>query len=185
MFIQTEETPNPHTMKFIPGVVVLENSSANFTEREQTSASPLAEVLFKIDDVRGVYFGHDFITVSKSSGVEWNILKPAILTTSMDHFVSGMPVMNDITKSAVTSNVSENDSELVKQIAELIETRVRPAVAQDGGDIVYKDFKDGIVYLELHGSCSGCPSSTATLKQGIENMLKHYVPEVVAVEAVQ
>ena len=134
--------------------------------------------------MKGVYFGHDFITVTKSPVVEWGILKPSILTTIMDHFISGMPVMNAVNSNKVASNVSENDSELVKQIVELIETRVRPAVAQDGGDIVYKDFRDGVVYLELHGSCSGCPSSTATLKQGIENMLKHYVPEVMAVEAV-
>ncbi len=184
MFIQTEETPNPETMKFIPGTEVMPEGTASFSKKEDAKASPLADALFTIDNVNGIFFGSDFITVTKSPTVEWDVLKPAILTTIMEHFVSGKPIINSGAKK-VESSSSDDSDPLVKQIKELIETRVRPAVAMDGGDIVFKDFSNGIVYLELHGSCSGCPSSTATLKQGIENMLKHYVPEVTSVEAVQ
>lgn len=182
MFIQTEQTPNPLTLKFLPGVTVMESGTAFLTSREEAKASPLALALFAIDGVEAVFLGSDFITVTRHNDFTWEVLKPMILTTVMDHFVAGKPVM----LSAVAAEAgNEGDSELVKQIRELIDTRVRPAVAQDGGDIVFRGFEDGIVKLELHGSCSGCPSSTITLKNGIENMLKHYVPEVVAVEAVQ
>ncbi len=183
MFIQTENTPNPEALKFIPGVPVLETGTATFTDAKAAKNSPLAEALFTVPEVRGIYLGADFITVTKSAESEWNLLKPSLLSIIMDHFVSGKPVILN-TDNAVESS-DGGDSEIVNQIKELIETRVRPAVAQDGGDIVFRGFDDGIVKLELHGSCSGCPSSTATLKDGIENMLKHYVPEVVGVEAVQ
>lgn len=182
MFIQTEATPNPLTLKFTPGVAVMETGTMFFTGRDDASISPLATALFDIEGVSAVFLGSDFITVTKDEGSHWEALKPIILTGIMDHFVSGKPVMNKTGETKTAG--SEDDSELVKQIKELIETRVRPAVAQDGGDIIYRGFENGIVQLELHGSCSGCPSSTVTLKNGIENMLKHYVPEVIAVEAV-
>ncbi|MFW0777868.1 MAG: NifU family protein [Rickettsiales bacterium] len=180
MFIQTESTPNPLTLKFLPGVEVMKSDTIFITTEEQAKTSPLAQSLFKVEGVSAVFFGSDFITVTKDDDSHWEALKPIILTTIMDHFVAGKPVMLEEKKAA--SN--EGDTELEKQIRELIDTRVRPAVAQDGGDIVFHGFEDGIVKLELHGACSGCPSSTVTLKNGIENMLKHYVPEVVAVEAV-
>lgn len=182
MFIQTEATPNPLTLKFIPGVEVMKTGTVFFTGREDASISPLASTLFDIDGVTAIFLGSDFITVTKDESSHWEALKPILLTAIMDHFVAGKPVMIKAGTAAPVSD--ENDSDLVKQIKELIETRVRPAVAQDGGDIIFHGFKDGIVTLELHGSCSGCPSSTVTLKNGIENMLKHYVPEVIAVEAV-
>lgn len=181
MFIQTESTPNPLTLKFIPGVVVLESGTAFFTSAEDAAISPLAVELFAIEGVTAIFLGSDFITVTKDEASDWNILKAPLLTSIMDFFVAKKPVMLS-TKKEVTA--SEDDSDLVKQIKELIETRVRPAVAQDGGDIIFHNFTDGIVQLELHGSCSGCPSSTITLKNGIENMLKHYIPEVIAVEAI-
>lgn len=181
MFIQTEATPNPLTLKFIPGVAVLESGTAFLTSAADAKQSPLAEALFRTPGVTAVFLGSDFITVTKTEDDSWDAMKPSLLTSIMDHFVAGKPVMLAGGAAAVSD---ENDSELVKQIKELIETRVRPAVAQDGGDIIFRGFHDGIVQLELHGSCSGCPSSTVTLKNGIENMLKHYVPEVVAVEAV-
>jgi len=180
MFIQTETTPNPLTLKFVPGVEVMKTGTAFLTSHEDAKQSPLAHALFHIDGVTAVFFGSDFITVTTDNADNWPALKPLLLAAIMDHFVAGKPVMLE-TK---TETASDNDSDLVKQIKELIETRVRPAVAQDGGDIIFRGFHDGIVQLELHGSCSGCPSSTVTLKNGIENMLKHYVPEVVAVEAV-
>ena len=181
MFIQTEATPNPLTLKFMPGVPVMETGTAFFTSAEDAKLSPLAEALFRNAGVTAIFLGADFVTVTKSVDDSWELLKPALLTGIMDHFVAGKPVM---LTPGIKAVVDENDSDIVKQIKELIETRVRPAVAQDGGDIIYRGFEDGIVQLELHGSCSGCPSSTITLKNGIENMLKHYVPEVVAVEAV-
>jgi Fe-S cluster biogenesis protein NfuA len=182
MFIQIQDTPNPHSLKFNPGIAVLDNGTKSFAEGEDISSSPLAQALFKIDGVKGVFFGQDFITVTKAPDNDWEYLKPILLAAIMDHFVAGFPVLN----------ISENKSEkgtiagdaITNQIVEIIETRVRPAVAQDGGDIIFKDFKDGIVYLELHGACAGCPSSTITLKNGIENMLKHYIPEVQSVESV-
>ena len=181
MFIQTEATPNPSTLKFIPGVAVMESGTAFLTSQEDAKISPLALALFMIEGVTAVFLGADFITVTKSDAQGWDVLKPLLLTSIMDHFVSGKPVM--LTPGAVQAG-SEDESDTIKQIRELIETRVRPAVAQDGGDIIFRGFQDGIVQLELHGSCSGCPSSTITLKNGIENMLKHYIPEIVAVEAV-
>ena len=188
MFIQTEATPNPRTLKFLPGVEVLPSGTASFGDKEAAEASPLAGALFGLNHVEGVFFGQDFVTVTKSDAVGWEVLKPHVLTTIMEHFISGQPVMGgaEVQKKTMTAadTSTEEDSELVKQIKELIDTRVRPAVAEDGGDIIFEGFRDGIVYLELHGSCSGCPSSTVTLKNGIENMLKHYVPEVIAVEAV-
>ena len=186
MFIQTEATPNPLTLKFSPGVTVMSSGTAFLTSGEDAKISPLADALFAIDGISAVFLGNDFITVTKTDTGTWDTLKPAILTTIMDHFVAGKPVMLSASQTAAANNTAdgENDSEIVKQIRELIDTRVRPAVAQDGGDIIFRGFEDGIVQLELHGSCSGCPSSTITLKNGIENMLKHYIPEVVAVEAV-
>jgi Fe-S cluster biogenesis protein NfuA len=180
MFIQTEATPNPLTLKFIPGVPVMSSGTAFITSAADAKSSPLAESLFGVEGVTAVFLGSDFITVTRKEEDNWETLKPLLLTTIMDHFVAGKPV----TLASTAAITDENDSDLVKQIKELIETRVRPAVAQDGGDIIFRGFHDGIVQLELHGSCSGCPSSTVTLKNGIENMLKHYVPEVVAVEAV-
>lgn len=180
MFIQTETTPNPQTLKFIPGVTVMGDGTAFYTNRSSAANSPLASAIFTVNHVNAVFLGSDFVTVTKAEDTDWNLLKPALLTVIMDHFVAGRPV---ITTARIGTNDAD-DSEIVKQIKELIETRVRPAVAQDGGDIVFHAFEDGIVKLEMHGSCSGCPSSTATLKNGIENMLKHYIPEVIAVEAV-
>jgi len=185
MFIQTESTPNPQTLKFLPGREVMTAGSTAFYTDVTAAAkeSPLAETLFQAaTGVNAIFLGSDFITITKSEAAEWNNLKPQILSAIMDHFVAGKPVM----AMAVESGSSAADSELAQQIRELIETRVRPAVAQDGGDIVFRNFNEetGVVELELHGSCSGCPSSTITLKNGIENMLKHYVPEVTSVEAV-
>jgi len=186
MFIQTETTPNPNTLKFLPGQEVLGSRTAFFTDAENAITSPLASALFVLPDIRAVFYGSDFVTVTKTDAASWEILKPQILTTMMEHYQSGNPLMVDEKPKAeeAVSNYSEGDQEIVDQIKELLETRVRPAVAQDGGDIIFHSFKEGIVYLEMHGACSGCPSSTATLKSGIENMLKHYVPEVMAVEPV-
>jgi Fe-S cluster biogenesis protein NfuA len=186
MFIQTETTPNPNTMKFLPGQEVLGARTAFFTDKENATVSPLASALFVLPEIRAVFYGSDFITVTKTEPATWEILKPQILTTMMEHYQSGNPLMVDEKPAAPkkADSYSADEQEIVDQIKELIETRVRPAVAQDGGDIIFHSFKDGIVHLEMHGACSGCPSSTATLKSGIENMLKHYVPEVIAVEPV-
>lgn len=188
MFIQTEKTPNPNTLKFIPGEKVLESGTATFKSQEEAAdKSPLASVLLEIPNVEMVFFGSDFITVTKAEDEDWNMIKAHILTNIMDHYISNRPIMVGEKKAGKNLNKSdtstEEDSEIVRDIKELIDSRVRPAVAEDGGDIIFQDFKDGIVYLELHGACSGCPSSTITLKNGIENMLKHYIPEVEAVEA--
>lgn len=180
MFIQTEATPNPATLKFIPGVEVMASGTRFFTSAKEAASSPLAQALFKIEGVEAVFFGADFITITKAEDTAWEALKAPLLTVIMDHFVAKKPVMLDEVKPTATVA----DGEIESQIRELIDTRVRPAVAQDGGDIIFRSFEDGVVKLELHGACSGCPSSTATLKDGIENMLKHYVPEVIAVEAV-
>ncbi len=180
MFIQTENTPNPNTLKFIPGIAVMESGTAFFTSAADAKPSPLAVSLFKVEGVAAVFLGSDFITVTKTESGDWGTLKALLLAAIMDHFVAGLPVMASAAKAKDTSG----DTDIEKQIRELIDTRVRPAVAQDGGDIIFRGFHDGIVQLELHGACSGCPSSTATLKNGIENMLKHYVPEVISVEAV-
>jgi Fe-S cluster biogenesis protein NfuA len=182
MFIQTETTPNPSTLIFYPGEDVLGDGTANFTNKDEAGKSPLAEGLFRINNVEKVFLGSDFITVTKSESSNWDTLKTEVLTAIMEHFVAGKPVMLEANAKAEVSN--DGDSEVVKQIKELIETRVRPSVAQDGGDIIFHSFEDGVVKLEMHGSCSGCPSSTITLKNGIENMLKHYVPEVESVEQV-
>jgi Fe-S cluster biogenesis protein NfuA len=184
MFIQTESTPNPLTLKFIPGVDVNPGQPVGFTDSRSAAISPLAEALFATSAVRGVFLGSDFITVTRSEDTPWDLLKAEILTTIMEHFVAGRPVMLSTESAPTTQTANEHDSELVKQIKEIIEMRVRPAVAQDGGDIIFHSYEDGVVKLELHGSCSGCPSSTVTLKNGIENMLKHYIPEITAVEAV-
>lgn len=185
MFIQTEETPNPLTLKFLPGKDVLGDKTAFFTSRENAQNSPLAAALFETHGVRAVFFGGDFITVTRAEDAAWDVLKPSLLTTIMEHYVSGQPVMVEQAADVADSiTYNEEEQQIVDQIRELIEVRVRPAVAQDGGDIMFHSFKDGIAYLEMRGACSGCPSSSATLKQGIENMLKHYVPEVIAVEAV-
>lgn len=186
MFIQTETTPNPNTLKFLPGQEVLGARTAFFTDKENAAQSPLASALFVLPDIRAIFFGSDFVTVTKTEASSWEILKPQILTTMMEHYQSGNPLLLDEKPQAAekTETYSENEQEIVDQIKELLETRVRPAVAQDGGDIIFHSFKEGVVYLEMHGACSGCPSSTATLKNGIENMLRHYVPEVMAVEPV-
>jgi Fe-S cluster biogenesis protein NfuA len=182
MFIQTETTPNPQTLKFLPGKPVLEAGTKFYTNETAAEESPLALNLFRIQGVNAVFLGSDFITITKDETFDWALLKPDLLTRIMDFFVAGHPVIHQRDK---TPQTAEEDSEIVAEIKELIEMRVRPAVAMDGGDIVFHSFKDGIVYLEMHGSCSGCPSSSLTLKSGIENMLKHYLPEVIAVEAVQ
>ena len=182
MFIQTEQTPNPATLKFLPGVGVMPSGTANFTSREATSRSPLAERLFGLPEVSGVFLGGDFITVTKTDDSDWFQVKPAVLAAIMEHFTTGQPVLTG-TADEPAANEGEDD-EVVSAIKELLETRVRPAVAQDGGDIIFEEFTDGIVYLHMQGSCSGCPSSTATLKAGIENMLRHYIPEVLEVRAV-
>ena len=183
MFIQTESTPNPATLKFLPGNPVMETGTANFAAPDEANRSPLAQSLFATEGVIGVFLGADFITVTKSGDKEWDVMKPLILGAIMEHFQSGRPVIE--ADAADTTVADGDDDEVVVQIRELIDTRVRPAVAQDGGDIVYKGFEDGIVYLHMQGACAGCPSSTATLKHGIENMLRHYVPEVQEVRAVE
>lgn len=185
MFIQTEETPNPATLKFLPGRPVMTSGTANFTTPEAARISPLAERIFALPEVRGVFLGADFVTVTKAGNGDWYRLKPAILAVIMEQFTAGRPVMLADQAADAAAGTSEGDEdEVVAQIKELLETRVRPAVAQDGGDIVFHDFEDGIVYLHMQGSCSGCPSSTATLKAGIENMLRYYIPEVIEVRAV-
>jgi Fe-S cluster biogenesis protein NfuA len=186
MFIQTEQTPNPATLKFLPGCPVMTSGTANFTSEEAARTSPLAERLFSLPEVTGVFLGADFVTVMKSEEGDWYRLKPAILAVIMEHFTAGRPVLlgESAVSAAAVATSEEDEDEVVAQIKELLETRVRPAVAQDGGDIIFHDFEDGVVYLHMQGSCSGCPSSTATLKAGIENMLRHYIPEVVEVRAV-
>ncbi len=184
MFIQTEQTPNPATLKFLPGCTVIESGTANFPERGAASRSPLAERLFELPEVTGVFLGADFITVTKIGDSEWHQLKPAVLAAIMEHFTAGRPVVIGDPDGAAEAAPADEDNEIVAQIKELLETRVRPAVAMDGGDITFEDFEDGIVYLHMQGSCAGCPSSTATLKAGIENMLRHYIPEVVEVRAI-
>ena len=183
MFIQTEQTPNPSTLKFLPGRVVMEKGTMDFATAEAAVPSPLAKRLFAVEGVERVFFGSDFVTVTKAADRDWQVLKPSILGGIMEHYTSGDPVVAD----AAEAGAAADDDEVVAQIKELLDTRVRPAVAQDGGDIIYKGFdgSSGIVFLQLHGSCAGCPSSTMTLKNGIENLLKHYVPEVVEVQAAQ
>jgi Fe-S cluster biogenesis protein NfuA len=182
MFIQTEATPNPATLKFLPGRTVLENETLDLRSSEEAAQSPLAEQLFAIPGVSGVFFGSDFITITKNTG-EWQQLKPMILGTIMEHFMSGAPLLNreSVGPAAADEFFDAADAETVATIKELIETRVRPAVANDGGDITFRGFKDGVVYLNMQGACAGCPSSTATLRHGIQNLLRHFVPDVVEV----
>jgi Fe-S cluster biogenesis protein NfuA len=181
MFIQTESTPNPATLKFLPGRSVMEEGTADFASAEAALRSPLAKRLFAVDGVTGVFFGSDFVSVAKRDDKEWYVLKPAVLGAIMEHFTTGDPLL--LADDAADAAPAAEDDEIVQTIKELLDTRVRPAVAQDGGDIVFKSFEDGVVYLHMQGACAGCPSSTATLKMGIENLLKHYIPEVAEVRA--
>ena len=190
MQIRTEQTPNPATRKFLPGQPVMEAGTRDLPDAESAEASPLAAALFASGLVEGVFYGRDFISVTAAPGVAWGDLEPVVVESLLDHFVSGAPLFAPGTAGAI--HVAEDsefeddpaDADIIDQIKELIETRVRPAVAQDGGDIAYKGYKDGRLYLSMHGACSGCPSSTVTLKRGIESLIRHYVPEVETVEAV-
>jgi Fe-S cluster biogenesis protein NfuA len=190
MLIETETTPNPATLKFLPGRTVMDMGTRDFATPEEAEASPLAEELFALGDVTGVFFGHSFVSVTAAPGTDWAVIKPDILGVMLDHFSANMPLFKPA--SAAGFSVPEErqfnddpaDADIIDQIKDLIETRVRPAVAQDGGDIIYRGFDKGNVYLQMQGACSGCPSSSATLKQGIEGLLKHYVPEVTGVYAV-
>lgn len=192
MFIQTEATPNPATLKFLPGTEVLLEGTADFRDAESAAAaSPLAGKLFTIPGVTGVFFGYNFVTVTKNDTLEWQHLKPAILGAIMEHFMSGVPVMSGAAGDTSHNHADEDgefydeaDEEIVVTIKELLDTRVRPAVAQDGGDITFRGYENGTVFLNMKGSCAGCPSSTATLKHGIQNLLRHFVPEVQQVEQV-
>jgi Fe-S cluster biogenesis protein NfuA len=186
MFIQTEATPNPATLKFLPGMPVLERGTADFPDEETAARSPLAQRLFAVEGVSGVFLGADFISVTKATEKDWQVMKPLVLSAVMDHFTQGEPVLlDDSGDTGGDTGAATGEDGPVTRIKELIETRVRPAVMQDGGDIVFQEFKDGVVYLRMQGACSGCPSSTATLKHGIENMLRYYVPEVTEVQAVE
>jgi Fe-S cluster biogenesis protein NfuA len=190
MFIETETTPNPATLKFLPGQEVMAGGTRDFRDEEDATASPLAEALFSLGDVTGVFFGRDFVSVTAGEGSDWSALKPQVVAILLDHFVSQAPLFhapsgNGIVVPPEDADFGDDpaDADVVAQIKELLETRIRPAVANDGGDIAYRGFRDGVVYLSMQGACSGCPSSTATLKQGIEGLLKHYVPEVTEVRA--
>ena len=180
MFIETETTPNPATLKFLPGEVVMTTGTREFTSDEEAAVSPLAQGLFALGDVTGVLFGRDFVAVTIAPGSEWSDAKPQVLAVLLDHFVSQAPLF-----AVASADFADDpaDADVIDQIKDLIETRVRPAVANDGGDIIYRGFRDGVVFLRMQGACSGCPSSTATLKNGIEALLKHYVPEVNEVRA--
>ena len=190
MLIEIERTPNPATRKFLPGQTVMEAGTRDFPDAESAEASPLAAALFASGLVEGVFFGRDFISVTAAPGASWTDLEPVAVETLLDHFVSGAPLFAAGTAAGIQvagdPDFEEDpaDAEIIDQIKELIETRVRPAVAQDGGDIVYKGYRDGHLFLSLHGACSGCPSSTITLKRGIESLIRHYVPEVETVEAI-
>lgn len=191
MYIETETTPNPATLKFIPGERVMTSGTREFTNHDEAAASPLAEALFDLGDVTGVLFGGNFIAVTAGPGAEWSSLKPQVVAILLDHFVSQAPLFHGPDASGITVPGEDEgdlgddpaDAEIVEQIKDLLETRVRPAVANDGGDITYRGFRDGVVYLKMQGACAGCPSSTATLKHGIESLIKHYVPEVSEVRA--
>ena len=183
MFIQTEETPNPNTLKFIPGVQVLKEGTVEFKDNDSARASNLASLIFSINGVERVFLATEFVSVTKRNQDKWEILKPLILTAIMDHYASGKKVIEKNQNN--TDETTDEDTEVVKQIKELIDQRVRPAVAMDGGDISFCSFEDGVVTLQMKGACAGCPSSTATLKMGIENMLRHYIPEVVEVKAAE
>ena len=188
MFIETETTPNPATLKFLPGEQVMAAGTRDFTSDEEAEVSPLAAALFSLGDVTGVFFGRDFISVTAGEGTDWSALKGQVVSVLLDHFVSGAPLFAGPNASGIAVAAEDEDhgddpadADVIAQIRDLIETRVRPAVANDGGDIVYRGFREGVVYLQMQGSCAGCPSSSATLKQGIEGLLKHYVPEVTEV----
>lgn len=184
MFIQTEATPNPATLKFLPGKVVLESGTMDFRSASEATASPLAEKLFTIEGVEGVFFGFDFVSITKGD-TDWQHIKPAILGAIMEHFMSGAPVTkHDEAEQIGGEDFDEADAETVATIKELLDTRVRPAVSQDGGDITFHGYRDGVVYLTMRGACAGCPSATATLKHGIENLLRHFLPDVQEVKQV-
>ena len=190
MFIETELTPNPATIKFLPGEAVMPTGTRDFPDEESAAASPLAAALFDLGDVTGVFYGRDFVSVTAGPGSDWSQLKPQVVALLLDHFVAGMPLFSGPDASGISVPADDDliaddpaDAEVIDQIKELIEERVRPAVANDGGDIIYRGFRDGVVYLTMQGACAGCPSSSATLKHGIESLLKHYVPEVVEVRA--
>ena len=188
MFIQTEKTPNPETLKFIPGRPILKSGTAEFKTEEDAADAPLAQSLFKIGGVRSVFFATDFLSVTREEDEDWDLLKTHIMAVLMDHFTAGLPIVNDMAPAeGLTSAGREDETEIEKQIRELIEQRVQPAVAMDGGHIEFHEFDadSGVVYLEMKGACSGCPSASMTLKAGIENMLKHFIPEVTAVEPVE
>jgi len=186
MFIETEGTPNPATLKFLPGRDVMGAAgTADFTSAEAASRSPLAARIFALPGVARVFLGADFVTVTQTDAAEWQSLRPQVLGAIMDHFLSGQSVVEGLSEGGLDEDFDPADGEIVDQIKELLDTRVRPAVAGDGGDIVFRGFRDGVVRLHLQGACSGCPSSRATLKHGVENMLRHYVPEVTAVEQVE
>lgn len=190
MLIETEATPNPSTRKFLPGTTVMGSGSRDFPDAESAKASPLAEALFATGEVEGVFFGRDFISVTSLPNVDWRGLEVDVIQVLLDHFVSGAPLFRPGTAAGIHVAADESfdddpaDAEIVEQIKELLETRVRPAVAQDGGDIVYRGYKDGTLFLQMQGACSGCPSSAVTLKRGVESLIKHYVPEVETVEAI-
>jgi len=185
MFIQTEETPNPSTLKFLPGKVLLESGTREYKSKKEAKSNSLANILFEDENVDGVFIGKDFITITKSDEVNWESLKPSILSKIHDFLSSGKEVeRQNKNNKKIKEDYNKKDLEIVKQIKDLLEERIKPAVAQDGGDISFVKFDNGVVYLELQGACSGCPSSTITLKSGIENMLKYYIPEIVSVEAV-
>jgi Fe-S cluster biogenesis protein NfuA len=186
MFIQTEPTPNPATLKFIPGKTVLGDGTVDYRDKSEATTSPLAQRLFGVDGVAGVFLGSDFISVTKGEADEWQHIKPAILGAIMEHFMSGAPVIADgeAAGEEAAEDYDAKDEDTVKTIKELLDTRVRPAVANDGGDIMFRGFKDGVVFLHMRGACSGCPSSTATLRHGIENLLKHFCPDVQEVRPV-
>ncbi len=188
MFIQTEQTPNPSTLKFLPGMVLLKSGTLEFKTKEEATKNSLAKILFSLNNVMGVFIGKDFLTITKSDEVEWEMLKPTILSAILDFFSSGGLIETDVSQKtdskAKLHKYSKKDQEMVNKINELLEERIKPAVAQDGGDISFVKLKNGVVFLELRGACSGCPSSTITLKSGIENMLKYYIPEIKSVEAV-
>ena len=190
MFIETELTPNPATIKFLPGETVMPSGTRDFPDEETAAASPLASALFDLGDVSGVFFGRDFVSVTAGEGVDWSQLKPQVVALLLDHFITQMPLFAGPDASGIAVPLADDDlpddpadAEIIDQIKELIEVRVRPAVANDGGDIVYRGFRDGVVFLTMQGACAGCPSSSATLKHGIESLLKHYVPEVLEVRA--
>ena len=190
MFIETELTPNPATIKFLPGETVMPSGTRDFPDEQSAAASPLASALFDLGDVSGVFFGRDFVSVTAGEGTDWSALKPQVVALLLDHFITAAPLFAGPDASGIVVPADDDqiaddpaDAEVIDQIKELIEVRVRPAVANDGGDIIYRGFRDGVVYLAMQGACAGCPSSSATLKHGIESLLKHYVPEVLEVRA--